>query len=100
MPPRLRAQRRQPGRQPKCRGGRLARALIRRFATERRAADGIYRDEGLHDVDGRPLDWLDDSARVELWHPIGRPVDEVLAWRDWRGSPIWCTGDRANLAIW
>lgn len=24
-----------------------------------------------------------DGATVELWHPIGRPVAEVLAWRNW-----------------
>jgi hypothetical protein len=24
-----------------------------------------------------------DSATVRLWHPIGRPVAEVVAWRDW-----------------
>jgi hypothetical protein len=24
-----------------------------------------------------------DGATVELWHPIGRPVAETVAWRDW-----------------
>jgi hypothetical protein len=24
-----------------------------------------------------------DGATVELWHPIGRPVEEVVGWREW-----------------
>jgi hypothetical protein len=39
---------------------------------------------------GGALRTLDDAevgapepARVELWHPIDRPVAEVVAWRDW-----------------
>ncbi|HEX3148275.1 MAG TPA: DUF4132 domain-containing protein [Gemmataceae bacterium] len=24
-----------------------------------------------------------DSATVALWHPIGQPIDEVVAWRGW-----------------
>lgn len=48
-------------------------------------------------VDGTPALFLDGAMRdladkaqepkpdasVELWHPVGRDVDEVLAWRDW-----------------
>ncbi|MFV2019008.1 DUF4132 domain-containing protein [Micromonospora sp. LOL_023] len=48
-------------------------------------------------VDGVPCGWADDALRtvddapvraaadasVQLWHPIGRPVPEVVAWRDW-----------------
>ncbi|WP_326551648.1 DUF4132 domain-containing protein [Micromonospora sp. NBC_01813] len=48
-------------------------------------------------VDGVPCGWVDDALRtvddapvsaaadasVQLWHPIGRPVPEVVAWRDW-----------------
>ncbi|MEU6073475.1 DUF4132 domain-containing protein [Micromonospora sp. NPDC047074] len=48
-------------------------------------------------VDGDPCGWADgalrtvddtlvsprDDVTVTLWHPIGRDVDEVLAWRRW-----------------
>ncbi|WP_328291837.1 DUF4132 domain-containing protein [Kineococcus sp. NBC_00420] len=48
-------------------------------------------------VDGTPLGWaegalhgLDEAvaepgadAEVSLWHPVGRDVSEVLAWREW-----------------
>jgi hypothetical protein len=48
-------------------------------------------------VDGTPAVFLDGAmrdladkaqeptpgARVELWHPVGRAAEEVLAWRDW-----------------
>ena len=39
----------------------------------------IYGKNGLEDVDGKPV--AGAASRVALWHPIGRPVPEVLAWR-------------------
>ncbi len=39
----------------------------------------------LVDLDLRPVA-LDDSTVVRLWHPIGKDVDEVLAWRGWLES--------------
>jgi hypothetical protein len=33
------------------------------------------------DVHGKPVAARDD-ARVGVWHPVGRPVEEVRAWRD------------------
>ena len=33
----------------------------------------------LTDVDGKPV--AAPKRRISLWHPIGRPVPEVLAWR-------------------
>lgn len=40
-----------------------------------------YVDGTLRDIDGRPVAPAED-ALVRLWHPIGRDVDEVTAWRD------------------
>ncbi|WBB94331.1 DUF4132 domain-containing protein [Verrucosispora sp. WMMC514] len=48
-------------------------------------------------VDGVPCGWADgalrtvddtavvvgDDAEVRIWHPIGRPVPEVVGWREW-----------------
>jgi hypothetical protein len=33
-----------------------------------------------HDVNGKPVQFA-QSAEVAIWHPIGRSVDEVVAWR-------------------
>ncbi|CAM3387289.1 DUF4132 domain-containing protein [Stackebrandtia soli] len=33
-------------------------------------------------IDEAPLT-ADDDATVSLWHPVARPVDDVLAWREW-----------------
>ncbi|WP_051367271.1 DUF4132 domain-containing protein [Hamadaea tsunoensis] len=45
--------------------------------------DGVacaYADGSLRTVAGAAVD---GGREVVLWHPIGRPVDEVLAWRAW-----------------
>jgi hypothetical protein len=39
----------------------------------------------LMDLDLRPVA-LGDTTVVRLWHPIGKEVDEVLAWRGWLES--------------
>ncbi|WP_432930567.1 DUF4132 domain-containing protein [Microbispora sp. CA-135349] len=41
-----------------------------------------YADGTLRRVDDAPVTPAEDAV-VRLWHPIGRDVDEVLAWRDW-----------------
>jgi hypothetical protein len=41
-------------------------------------ADGALRTAD----DAEPVTPADD-ARVELWHPVGRDIAEVMAWRDW-----------------
>jgi hypothetical protein len=33
--------------------------------------------------DARPLEGLGLQTKVALWHPIGQPLEEVMAWRDW-----------------
>ncbi|WFE24835.1 DUF4132 domain-containing protein [Solwaraspora sp. WMMD791] len=47
--------------------------------------DGVvcgWADGALRTVDDTPVSAADDAV-VQLWHPIGRPVPEVLAWREW-----------------
>jgi hypothetical protein len=39
----------------------------------------IYGKNGLEDIEGKPA--AGAASRIALWHPIGRPVPEVLAWR-------------------
>jgi hypothetical protein len=63
--------------------GTLARRLIWKFTDEEHAVAGVFYEGRIVGRDGRVLDWLDDSTRVELWHPMHENPDEVLAWRDW-----------------
>ena len=42
-----------------------------------------YADGELRGHDDRPAGTVAGPTPVRLWHPIGRPVDEVVAWRDW-----------------
>lgn len=37
----------------------------------------------LVDLDLRPIAKLGESTTVRLWHPIGKDVDEIVAWRAW-----------------
>ncbi|NUT35950.1 MAG: DUF4132 domain-containing protein [Hamadaea sp.] len=56
--------------------GTLARRLIW-------LVDGVpcaYAEGTLRTVQGAPVT---GGAQVRLWHPIGRDVDEVMAWRAW-----------------
>ncbi len=39
----------------------------------------IYGRNGLEDIEGKPV--AGAASRIALWHPIGRPVPDVLAWR-------------------
>jgi hypothetical protein len=62
--------------------GVIARRLIWRFEADSRVVDGAWLDGRLVGVDDRPLEGL-ESSMVSPWHPIGRSVEEVTAWRDW-----------------
>ena len=61
----------------------LTRRLIWQFQAGERTAAGAWLDGVLVGADDRPLDWLADDARVQLWHPIGCEPATVLAWREW-----------------
>src|SRR5690606_32348632 len=62
--------------------GTLARRLIWTFIDDDARLDGAWHHDALVGHDDQALQ-LTDGARVELWHPIGRPVDAVQAWRGW-----------------
>ncbi|WP_123605051.1 DUF4132 domain-containing protein [Micromonospora sp. Llam0] len=60
----------------------LVGALARRLVW---LVDGVacgWADGALRTVDDTPVS-ADADAVVQLWHPIGRPVPEVVAWREW-----------------
>ncbi len=63
--------------------GTLARRLIWKFSRSDQAASGIWSDGRIVGRDDRPLDWLDENTRVELWHPLSVSPEAVMEWRDW-----------------
>jgi hypothetical protein len=63
--------------------GAIARRLIWRFIREDKAISGIWFDGQLIGRDNKPLDWLDESTTVELWHPIRAETNAVQEWRQW-----------------
>lgn len=62
--------------------GTIARRLIWRLVSNSQAHVGIWHDDRIVDVNSVPID-VPSDAQVELWHPIGSPMDEVIAWRMW-----------------
>jgi hypothetical protein len=57
--------------------GTIARRVIWTVGEQPCAWSG----QELTTLQGAPVDAATDAA-VRLWHPIGRPVEEVLAWRE------------------
>jgi hypothetical protein len=57
--------------------GSLARRLI--YATG--AVSVVFGEAGAVDAAGDRVG-LTDDAMIELWHPLGRPIEEVRAWRE------------------
>jgi uncharacterized protein DUF4132 len=63
--------------------GTIARRLIWTFSKGDQSASGIWFDGQIIGSDHQPLNWLDDSTTVELWHPIYAKSNVVLEWRQW-----------------
>jgi hypothetical protein len=62
--------------------GTIARRLIWSFTAKGKTVDGLWHAGELLGRNGKPLS-LKDGTTVALWHPIARPTEEVLAWREW-----------------
>ena len=63
--------------------GTIARRLIWKFTRDGQAASAIWFDGHMAGRDGKPVEWIDGSTSVELWHPIDAEPDIVLEWRQW-----------------
>ncbi|WP_347905639.1 DUF4132 domain-containing protein [Pseudomonas purpurea] len=61
--------------------GTLARRLIWTIQDGERSSAVVFSDGQLQTLEGAPL-LPSPEAHVRLWHPIGRSVEEILAWRD------------------
>ncbi|WP_455360306.1 DUF4132 domain-containing protein [Streptomyces sp. SYSU K21746] len=59
--------------------GTLARRLL--WTVDGRACG--FADGELRGLSDDPVAVGAEGGTVELWHPVGRPVAEVVAWRDW-----------------
>lgn len=60
----------------------LVGTLARRLVWVVGGAACGWADGALRALDDTPVSPADDAV-VTLWHPIGRDVDEVVAWRGW-----------------
>jgi hypothetical protein len=57
--------------------GTIARRLL--WCVDRTAA--LFLDGSPTDVGGAPIAY-GESAEISLWHPVGRPVEEITSWRE------------------
>jgi hypothetical protein len=62
--------------------GTLARRILWEFKIGDRKVAGIWFKDAIVDLDLKPVA-LSDETTVELWHPIGKSTEEVVAWRSW-----------------
>ena len=58
----------------------LAKNLIWRIQNGKNIRDGLWHNQGLADVKGKPLGKIPPKAKVTLWHPAYSP-DSVDSWR-------------------
>lgn len=63
--------------------GVIARRTIWRLEDRGRSTSAVFYQGQLVSRDGRTVDWAGDETKVELWHPIGREINEILEWRNW-----------------
>lgn len=62
--------------------GTIARRLIWSVAKGKSFNDVAFLDGRLVDRTNKPIGDLKSDCTVTLWHPIGRPIDEIVAWRE------------------
>ena len=62
--------------------GFLARRILWDCKTGNSTKTVIWFNGRLVDFDLKPVE-LPDETTVQLWHPIGRPPEEIVAWRSW-----------------
>lgn len=61
----------------------LSHRLIWQFNQDEKSGTAIYFNHNWQTADGQLLDWIDERATVELWHPLHASAQEVLEWRTW-----------------
>lgn len=65
--------------------GTIVRRLIWQIVESGRRDVVAWNDDQFVNVQGNPVN-ADESACIELWHPIDDLTDDILAWRQWLGT--------------
>jgi hypothetical protein len=63
--------------------GTLARRILWEFKSGDKLVTAIWFNGCLVDCDLKPVDLPLDQTTVQLWHPIGKSPEEIVAWRSW-----------------
>ena len=68
--------------------GTLARRMLWQFESSGESealhhAVGIWLNGQLVNLNSQPIDWLNNSTQVRLWHPIAAAPQSIQAWRNW-----------------
>jgi hypothetical protein len=63
--------------------GTLARRILWEFKTRGKNVTCIWFNGRMVDLDLKSVTLPDRETTVELWHPIGKDTEEVIAWRSW-----------------
>jgi hypothetical protein len=63
--------------------GTLARRILWDFKRGDKSVTAIWFKDRLVDLDLKAVELPDAETRVQLWHPIGKSIDEAVAWRSW-----------------
>ncbi|TDF81581.1 DUF4132 domain-containing protein [Pseudomonas sp. H9] len=61
--------------------GTLTRRLIWAIREGEQSLAVMFSDGGLRTVEGHSVSFS-NAAEVSLWHPVGRPLEDILAWRE------------------
>jgi hypothetical protein len=63
--------------------GTLGRRLLWEFKHRDRCVTGTWFNGQLVDLDLKSVELPEGETTVQLWHPIGKGSEEVVAWRSW-----------------
>jgi hypothetical protein len=59
----------------------LTQRLIWNFDLGDIVQTGIWRNAQWEDIEGTPIEGINDDSKVTLWHPLQETPERVLAWR-------------------
>ncbi|WP_420553725.1 DUF4132 domain-containing protein [Tenacibaculum aiptasiae] len=61
----------------------IASKLIWTFINQNGTKEnGILRNDNWENSTGEIISWIDETCKVQLWHPIFSTEDEIIAWRE------------------
>ncbi len=63
--------------------GTLTRRILWEFKTGEHNVTAIWFNDALVDLDLKPVELREGETTVQLWHPIGKTTEEIVAWRSW-----------------